>query len=135
VERPAQPIAAPSAPFAAGRRLELTLDGARWSLAATAVDGVGRIGALRAVPGAAPAVLGLTEWRGRIVTVIDLAAALYDRSPRLGEAGWLLRLAAPLGHAALALSDSPRLAPSDANDGPTIDPAAVLSALRVGLRG
>jgi hypothetical protein len=36
------------------------------------VAGVDDPGEMRVVPGAPPSVVGLTEWRGRVVTVLDL---------------------------------------------------------------
>ena len=48
------------------------------------VAGVDDPGEMRIVPGAPPSVVGLTEWRGRVVTVLDLAiltgTAAFSRS-------------------------------------------------------
>jgi len=62
------------------------------------ISGVADAGVVRKVPRAPLAVLGLAEWRGRLITVIDLPHLLGERCDP-GSAS-LLRLAPPLDHLA-----------------------------------
>lgn len=71
------------------------------------VDGLGDPGQIRRVPGAPTGVLGLTEWRGRLLSVLDLPR-LLDDAPHEGRP-CLVRLAAPLAHCALYVPSSVRL--------------------------
>ena len=63
-----------------------------------AISGVADAGVVRNVPRAPVAVLGLAEWRGRLITVIDLPHLLGE-SCDPGCAS-LVRLAPPLDHLA-----------------------------------
>ncbi len=93
--------------------------------------GLGVVGRLRAVPRAPSCVMGLAEWRGRVVTVLDLAALLGERP------GWgppsLVCLARPNDHVALFLRAPVRVCGSESvkQEGPRapeiLDPPALIA--------
>jgi hypothetical protein len=101
------------------------------------VSGVVEAADVRPVPLAPFGVLGLSEWRGRLLTVVDLAVVLGE-APGEGPAS-LVRLAAPLQHTALLVRGALRLvaADDDGRDKPCIagckherlDPARLIAAL------
>src|SRR5579862_7678449 len=70
--------------------------GKRWALPTARVREVAALQALTPVPTAPPPVVGLTQVRGQIVPVLDLApgeaAAHDDRAPRPGDALVLVEL-------------------------------------------
>jgi chemotaxis signal transduction protein len=70
-----------------------------YALRLATVDGLSEPGPVRRVHDAPHGVLGLAEWRGRLVTVLDLGA-LLGAGPIDGPAS-LVGLASPLAHAAL----------------------------------
>jgi purine-binding chemotaxis protein CheW len=114
----------PPAPIAAGtdRVLVIPLDSERYALPLAAVSDLAEFGPLRRVPLAPEGVLGLAEWRGRIVTVLDLARILGRTTAAAPRC--LVRLAPPLDHLALAVPSAPRLvsvAPAPAEDSPRAD--------------
>jgi len=103
------------------RLLLFELGRKRYALPLARVAGLATCGAIRSIPGSPPTVIGLTEWRGRLFTVIDLPAMLGadpDAAPSC-----LVRLAAPLERTALTLParvqlglrnpGEPRIEPSD----------------------
>lgn len=94
-----RPAASPVPPPAAGPWLLLELARGRYAVAARQVAELGEPGPLRRVPLAPPGVLGVTEWRGRLLTVLDLGWLLGDTA--LDVPPTLLRLAPPLGGTAL----------------------------------
>jgi purine-binding chemotaxis protein CheW len=71
------------------------------------VGGVVALESLREVPGAPPRVLGLAEWRGSLLAVLDLPALLGLEASE--AAGCLIRLAPPLEQTALYLPGNVRL--------------------------
>lgn len=87
--------------------LEIVLPGGRYSLRFAEVAGIAPPRELRTVAAAPDAVLGLADWRGSILTVLDLARLLEEG--RVGDRPWLIRLAPPLDHVALATSALPTL--------------------------
>lgn len=66
------------------------------------MGGVAECGPIRRIPGAPSPVVGLAEWRGHVLTVVDLAL-LLGHPPGDAQAT-LVRLAAPLEQAALWLT-------------------------------
>lgn len=81
--------------------LYFALEGADYALRLRDVRGVGSCGALRPVPGAPPAVPGLAEWRGSVLTVVDLARLLGHSAT--GARPCLIRLGEPLRGVAFRL--------------------------------
>ena len=65
------------------RRIVFRLGGRLCALSLDHIAGVDDPGEMRIVPGAPPAVVGLTEWRGRVVTVLDLGV-LAGTEPQHG---------------------------------------------------
>jgi chemotaxis signal transduction protein len=63
--------------------------GKRLACAFPAVLEIGRIDQLSPVPGGSPWLLGLIQWRGRLLTVVD-AGRLFGYEPSHG--GWLVVL-------------------------------------------
>ncbi len=91
------------------RLLLFDLDRDRYAVRAAAVSGLAECGPVREVPGAPRAVLGLVEWRGHLLTVLDLPHLL-------GHAGsngpaHLIRLAPPLQGISLFLPVNVRMSP------------------------
>ena len=91
-----------------GRVLMFDLESCRYALRAAAVNGLAECGPLREVPGAPPAVMGLVEWRGHLLTVLDLPQLLGHATPN-GPA-CLIRLAPPLQGTSLFLPVNVRMA-------------------------
>ena len=89
------------------RMLLFRLERRAYALPLSSVEGLGEIGEVRRVPGAPRGVLGLTEWRGRLLSVLDLPR-LLDDAPQEGRP-CLVRLAAPLTHCALYVPSSVQL--------------------------
>jgi hypothetical protein len=84
------------------RALLFVLGGRNYAIRAAAVGGVAECGPIRQVPGAPSAVVGLAEWRGNVLPVLDLPH-LLGHAP--GDAQpCLIRLAPPLQQAALFLT-------------------------------
>lgn len=71
------------------------------------ISGVVSCETLREIPGAPSGVLGLAEWRGSVLTVLDLPRYLGCGSR--DEPVCLIRLAPPLEHTALYLPASIQL--------------------------
>jgi purine-binding chemotaxis protein CheW len=84
------------------RALLFALGGRDYAIRVSAVGGVAECGPIRRVPGAPPAVVGLAEWHGNVLTVLDLAHLLDH--PAGDAQPSLVRLAPPLQQAALLLS-------------------------------
>jgi len=72
-----------------------------YALPAAAVAGLAECGPIHEVPGAPPAVRGLAEWRGNVLTVLDLPWLLGQ--PAGAAPPCLLRMAPPLVRLALFL--------------------------------
>jgi chemotaxis signal transduction protein len=101
-ERAAELDEAPRASADRERAIFFVLGDRRYALRVAAAAGLAECGPIREVPGAPPAVVGLTEWRGNILTVFDLPR-LLGHPP--GEAPpFLVRLAPPMDRAALLLT-------------------------------
>jgi purine-binding chemotaxis protein CheW len=65
--------------------LRFMLAGERWGIEAGYVLQVFRLADLARLPGAPPPVLGVTAWRGRMLTVLDLRQALGLAATALDE--------------------------------------------------
>jgi hypothetical protein len=89
------------------RRLVFDLASGPYGLRLDAISGVAELSAWRTVPGAPRGVLGLAEWGGRPLTVLDLPALIRE-GPGRGDAS-LVRLAAPFDHLALYVPASVRV--------------------------
>ncbi len=90
------------------RLLLFDLDSCHYALRAAAVNGLAECGPVREVPGAPPALMGLVEWRGHLLTVLDLPQLLGHATPT-GPA-CLIRLAPPLQGTSLFLPVTVRMA-------------------------
>jgi hypothetical protein len=115
-------------PTAPCRVLIFTLGGRGYALRSSDVKSLAEPASLRAVPGSPDGVAGLVEWRGHVLTVLDLAhlLGLSDQpSPAC-----LIRLAPPLHHAALRVNASVRMAEAhlacEPAEAPAPDPASSL---------
>jgi hypothetical protein len=85
----------------AGRLLAFRLGGELHAVRVSDVGGVVSCEALRQVPGSPAGVLGLAEWRGSVLTVLDLARLLERSAP--DEPACLIRLGPPMDQTALHL--------------------------------
>lgn len=103
--------------------LEIALPCGRYSLRLADVTGVAPPRALRSVPGAPESVLGLADWRGGLLTVLDLGR-LIDERPA-GAQPWLIRLAPPFENVALATGALPTIADGGGN-AVRLDPASLV---------
>jgi hypothetical protein len=101
------------------RRLVFDLGAGRYGLRLETISGVAELSSWRPVPGAPPGVLGLTEWRGRPLTVLDLPSLLEERHGK--GAPSLIRLAAPFDHLALYVPAGLRV-----EEGPSDDATELL---------
>ena len=88
----------PDSEAPAEQHLVFALGAGLHALNLKAISGVADAGVVRNVPRAPLAVLGLAEWRGRLITVIDLPHLLGEHCDP-GSAS-LIRLAPPLDHLA-----------------------------------
>jgi len=72
------PISADSGPFdeSSTRVLLFDLAGRTWALVASDVDGLADCGPIRSLPGLPAEVLGFVEWRGNVLTALDLPRLL-----------------------------------------------------------
>ena len=80
----------PSAPLktqgpVAERALLFEFDRRPYGLRLGSVAGLGEAGEIRSVAGAPSSVLGLSDWRGRLLTVVDLAALLDELSREINK--------------------------------------------------
>jgi chemotaxis signal transduction protein len=92
------------------------------ALRLSSVAGVADCGHVHPVPGAPAPVLGVVEWQGNLVTVLDLPDLLRIDAPS-GPA-CLIRLASP--HLHIALRVPAELKTTSATSLPTIDPVELL---------
>jgi hypothetical protein len=98
------------------RALLFALEGRNYAIRVAAVGGVAESGPIRKLPGAPSAVVGLAEWRGNVLTVLDLPH-LLGHAP--GDAApCLIRLAPPLHQAALLLTAYLSVADVDSDSEP-----------------
>ncbi len=120
--------------MSSGRALLIGLDRNRYRIDAAAIDGLVPTGSIVPVPRAPRGVLGLTEWRGRLLTVIDLPLILDEHS--CGDAACLVRLAAPHGSTALFVPGPVKLVDDGAEirELETIDPVRLVEAIELRLR-
>ena len=79
----------------------------RYAVREGVVAGLVECGPVRPVPGAPAAVIGLTDWRGHVMTLIDLHRILGG-APEQGRP-CIMRLAAPLERTAFRIHTSLRL--------------------------
>jgi len=89
------------------RLLLFDLDRCHYAVRAAAVSGLAECGPVREVPGAPRAVLGLVEWRGHLLTVLDLPH-LLGHATSSGPA-YVIRLAPPLQGTSLFLPVNVRM--------------------------
>jgi hypothetical protein len=92
--------------------LLIVLQRDRYAIATSHVFGVADCSPIRKVEGGPPAVLGLTEWRGNLLTVVDLPYLLGHAAADGPHC--LLRLAPPHELTAFRLPATVRIAPVDA---------------------
>ena len=97
-------------PPASSRRrvLLFDFDARRYAIPVSRVGGLADCGPLRKIPRAPSAVIGLVEWRGNVLTVLDLRRLLGH--PPDGPPSCLVRLAPPLQRAALTVGTAVRIA-------------------------
>ena len=106
----------------AERAILFELAGRSYGLRIGSIEGLGEADSIRSVAGAPPFVLGLCEWRGRLLTVVDLPA-LLGSVPAETEPGGrpvepcLVRLAPPLDRTALYVPADVRLGWTTAEPG------------------
>ncbi|ANM28891.1 hypothetical protein ABI59_03640 [Acidobacteria bacterium Mor1] len=117
-----------------GRALLIGLERNRYRIDAGAIDGLVPTASIVPVPRAPRGVLGLTEWRGRLLTVIDLPLILDERPN--GDAACLVRLASPHASTALFVPGPVRLVDdtADVRQLETIDPVRLVEAIELRLR-
>lgn len=108
------------------RRLVFALASGSYGLRLEAISGVAEPSPWRPVPGAPPGVLGLAEWGGRPLTVLDLPGLLRER-PGKGDPS-LVRLAAPFDHIALFVPASLRVE-EPAQGTVVLEPEALVEAV------
>ena len=96
------------------RVLLFMLGNRRYGLDAERIVGLAEWGVVFPVPGSHRSVIGLTEWRGEILTVLDLAPLLGIEAT--DEPRQLARLAYPLERTALAIPRAARLVTPQLND-------------------
>lgn len=108
------------------RWLRFRLGGTPYAIPVSRVSGLGDLRGIRTVPGSPAEILGLSEWRGRLLTVIDLAAVLGVG--RGNGPACLIRLAAPYLHTAFQISHSVRLDTAK-QDAVVLDPASLVVRL------
>jgi chemotaxis signal transduction protein len=80
--------------------LYFQLDGAPYAIALDAIADVAPAGLIHAVPLSPPAILGLTERRGRALAVIDLPALLNAPAANVRGTAHVMRLTGALRGAA-----------------------------------
>jgi chemotaxis signal transduction protein len=81
--------------------LYFQLGGAPYAIALEAIADVAPAGPIHRVPLSPPAILGLSEWRGRAIAVIDLPSLLDVPDAALRGTAHMMRLTGPLHGAAL----------------------------------
>jgi len=112
---------ATGSPERAEMHLVFRLGEREYALALAAIDGLADVGPIRPVRQSPAGVLGLTEWKGQLLTVLDLPALLGQATPN-GSAS-LVRLAPPLDQVALYLPGNLHLSSEplgQSEDSPTV---------------
>jgi chemotaxis signal transduction protein len=100
------------------RVLRFALGENEYALRLRDVAGLASLGPVRAVPGAPPEVVGLAEWRGSLLTVLDLPLLLGRGAAERDERETcLVQLAAPLRGVAFFLPAPVYLWRGDAEPG------------------
>ena len=97
-----------------------------------AIGGVVSCESLREIPGAPAGVLGLAEWRGSVLTVLDLPRYLGCRAQ--DEPACLIRLAPPLDHTALYLPASVQLTENSDEAVSVVDPREIVRRVETEMR-
>jgi chemotaxis signal transduction protein len=111
--------------------LRFALAGREYALDLGVVEGVADSAVVRPVPGAARGVLGLTEWRGNILTVLDLALLLREGAGPARPC--LVRLGPPLRQVALLVAATLRISRACAPESgrPPAEPPVALCSARL----
>lgn len=99
LERPSDGRSVSFGDTGAPRVLLFTLEGRAFALPASKVAGLADCGPPRPIPGTPAAVLGLVEWRGSVLTALDLPALLGVKAG--AGPSCFVRLARPLHRVAL----------------------------------
>jgi hypothetical protein len=105
---------------AADRSLVFRLQGKLHAIPVREIGGVVSCEGLRALPGAPRGVLGLAEWRGSVLAVLDLPHYLGCEPPH--EPACLIRLAPPMDQTALYLPATVKLTENRLKS--SVDPSA-----------
>lgn len=95
LEARARALAAPIAVEAPGDALEVLvfgISGDRYAIESRFVFSVLRLEHISLVPGAEAAVVGLTAWRGELLTLLDLRILTGTSSAALSDLGWVVVL-------------------------------------------
>ncbi len=74
-----------------------------YGLSVTQVPQILQISKIFPIPGAAAFVLGVTEWRGIVVPVIDISFIMGEKKPEVGAAGRFLIVRLTSSHSYIAL--------------------------------
>jgi len=119
---------------AAGDRLVVSLGGARRSLDVAAVREVLALANLTPVPTAPPAICGVTQVRGQVIPVVDLALGLGlapERPVGVAHTGDPVVIVDHGGlRAALAVEAAIAMAPGTAEAPPAVELGALFADLR-----
>jgi hypothetical protein len=116
-EQPGGPSAGPSDRF-----LSFRAGSTDYAIPLEQVSGLADCGAVRLVRGAPPEVLGLAEWRGRLLTVLDLPGLLGE--PQGSGPDCLIRLSGTMTRTALRVPAPVNLLTAETSRsecGPTVD--------------
>jgi purine-binding chemotaxis protein CheW len=95
LEERARVLARPAAAAPAGNTLEVItfkLANESYAIESRHVTAVFRLIDLTPLPGAAPPVFGVTAWRGDLLTILDLRAALGHPATALNDLSWVIVL-------------------------------------------
>ena len=115
----------------AGRFLSFRAGCRLYAIALDQVSGLADCGPIRSVYGAPPEVLGLSEWRGRLLTVLDLPGLLGE--PESAGPMCLIRLAGTMTRTALRVPAPVSLqnpgGPSQGDRTILVDPVELVSQL------
>ena len=96
LERRARDLARPPARLAPGEMIEVvefTIASERFAIRADAIEGAFALRTMTPLPGASLPLLGMTLWRGALVAILDVRAALGLSSGALNDLRMVLLLA------------------------------------------